>query len=279
MDGRKEELGAALAENMQKWTTISENGCGEPFCEDGKVMNTIRGRIIALKKRCESELQKGGYPPEYNEETPQEVKNTYMVNPSQIKRRAKKVLRSYEENEDYLWLKKKAEGYTDDQLRAAGLEYILHYPEALRFFIEKNLYVDMRRHVLNPERYIASFKKGRERAEALPAPGAGRRKQGMKLVSPQKEPLPEPDRPYLSVRFNNEAPGQDKAQEKEKDAVPQKKAVSPAGKKRTAAGTEKKQPVKTEKDAVQNKKEKRRAGRQSLPEGQMSMFDMGFAAV
>ena len=279
MDGRKEELGAALAENMQKWTTISENGCGEPFCEDGKVMNTIRGRIIALKKRCESELQKGGYPPEYNEETPQEVKSTYMVNPSQIKRRAKKVLRSYEENEDYLWLKKKAEGYTDDQLRAAGLEYILHYPEALRFFIEKNLYVDMRRHVLNPERYIVSFKKGRERAEALPAPGTGKRKQGMKLVSLQKEPLPEPDRPYLSVKFNNEASGQDKEQEKEKDAVPQKKAVSPTGKNRTAAGTGKKQPVKTEKDAVQNKKEKRRAGRQSLPEGQMSMFDMGFAAV
>ena len=279
MDGRKEELGAALAENMQKWTRISESGCGEPFCEDGKVMNTIRGRIIALKKRCESELQKGDYPPEYSEETPQEVKSTYMVNPSQIKRQAKKVLRSYEENKDYLWLKKKAEGYTDDQLRAAGLEYILHYPEALRFFIEKNLYVDMRRHVLYPERYIASFKKGRTRAEALPAPGTGKRKQGMKLVSPQKEPLPDPDRPYLSVKFNNEAPGQDKEQGKEKDAVPQKKAVSPAGKKRTAAGTEKKQPVKTEKDAVQNKKEKRRAGRQSLPEGQMSMFDMGFAAV
>lgn len=279
MDGRKEELGAALADNMKEWTTISENGCGEPFCEDGKVMNTIRRRIIALKKQCESELQKDGYPPEYSEETPQEVKSTYMVNPSQIKRQAKKVLRSYEENEDYLWLKKKAEGYTDDQLRAAGLEYILHYPEALRFFIEKNLYVDMRRHVLNPERYIASFKKGRGRAEALPAPGTGKRKQGMKLVSPQKEPLPDPDRPYLSVKFNNEAPGQDKEQGKEKDAVPQKKAVSPAGKKRTAAGTEKKQPVKTEKDAVQNKKEKRRAGRQSLPEGQMSMFDMGFAAV
>lgn len=270
MDRRKEELGAALAENMQEWARISEGGCGDPFSEDGKVMNTIRRRVLVLKKRCEAELKKGDYPPEYSEETPQEVRNTYMVNTAQIKRQAKKVLKTYEENEDYLWLKKKAEGYADEQLRAAGLEYILHYPEALRFFIEKDLYVDMRRHVLNAGRYIASFQKGRERAKALPAPGAGRRKHGMKPVSPQKEPLPETGRPYLSVKFSSDAHGQDKEQEKKKGSAPQKKTVSPAKRDHRP---------RTGQAAAGIKKEKtgRRTGHKSIPDGQMSLFDMGIA--
>jgi len=274
MDGRKEYLGAALADNIKLWNDIRENGGDDPFCEDGAVMNNIRKRIVMLKKRCEAELSKDSLPPEYSMETPPETKNSYMANTAQIKKQAKKILKAYEANDDYKHLVEQCRKLSPEQIRSTGIEYALHYPLALRFFIEKNRYVDMRRHILRPEKYMDAFKRYRAVAEDLKADGnnpeSGKKEKRKKAF--RSQPLPTLEIP-AAVSHERKNP----AKEAEKEKPRTGKMPDPSARKETKA--DRRQKAEEQSAAAGRKTEKtvRRARHRSLPEGQMSLFDIGIA--
>lgn len=165
---RSKELGAQIAASIEQWNRLKENGCSDPFWSDGVNMNLVRNHVIFYKKSCEKELAEGDYPPEYSLKTPPEVSNDYMARPDEIRKNAKKALKVYEKDPDYLWLKETASGMNEKQKKETGIMNVVDYPEALSFFIKTDRLVDMRRHE-NPEKYRESFRRCRSRVESYMA--------------------------------------------------------------------------------------------------------------
>ena len=131
-------------------------------------MNLVRNHVIYYKRQCESELDPGDYPPEYQLETPPEVDVNYVARAEEIRKNAWKSLEAYEQNPDYKWLTEHVGMMTDKQIKETGITNVIHYPEALRFFIKNDQLVDMRRHE-DPERYMESFSRCRKRVEGMVA--------------------------------------------------------------------------------------------------------------
>lgn len=162
---RKKELGMEIAQGLERWNRLRKFGGDDPFQPDGLGMNLIRKRIIALKKECEAELD-GDYPPEYKIDTPAEVRNDYIARSDEIRKNAKKSLKIYEKNPDYLWLAEQIGGLDEAEIKETGIRNVVDFPDALRFFIKTGSLVDMRRHE-NPERYLASFRRCRTKVETV----------------------------------------------------------------------------------------------------------------
>lgn len=87
----KEQI-SSYCEEMRKsiaqWKDINQNGCNDPFWEDGCNMNLVRNHIIYYKRMIsdickESQLP---FPDEYYFSVPPEVDNRYMANWKQKKR-------------------------------------------------------------------------------------------------------------------------------------------------------------------------------------------------
>ena len=166
--GKKEELGRMIAESLSQWRFLKEHGGSDPFWPDGTNMNLVRNHVIYYKRQCESELDPGDYPPEYQLETPPEVDVNYVARAEEIRKNAWKSLEAYEQNPDYKWLTEHVGMMTDKQIKETGITNVIHYPEALRFFIKNDQLVDMRRHE-DPERYMESFSRCRKRVEGMVA--------------------------------------------------------------------------------------------------------------
>lgn len=251
---RKEELGKSIADDIHKWKAYNETGGSDPFCADGVFMNGLRRQILASKKQCESEFKKKDYPPEYYMETPPEVKDTFVARASQIKKNAQKTLKTYEQNSDYLWLKEQIGHLNETQIRKTGIQNVVDFPEALSFFISTGRLVDMRRHE-NPERYLESFRKCREKVERLPrrmTKPAGRRKtkraENMDSVAEVNDESP--------MITDSEKKKADKTETGKKKASQKKPSAAKA--------------------MVREKTETTKKSRkENIPTGQLSMFDMG----
>lgn len=162
--GKKEELGRKISESLSRWKDLKEHGGSDPFWPDGVNMNLVRNHVMAFKRECESQLSPEEYPPEYHLETPPVVSSDYMARSEEIRANAKKSLKVYEQNPDYLWLKDQLTRMSDKQIKETGITRVMHYPEALQFFIDTDRLVDMRRHE-DPENYCESFRKCREKVE------------------------------------------------------------------------------------------------------------------
>ena len=54
--GRKEDLGAEIANRIDRWNHLCEFGGKDPTYADGVNMNIVRNHILIAKQKCEKEL-------------------------------------------------------------------------------------------------------------------------------------------------------------------------------------------------------------------------------
>lgn len=255
---RKVELGMEIARGFERWNHLQKVGGDDPFQPDGLEMNLIRKRIIALKKECEAELD-GDYPPEYHIKSPEEVKEDYMARSDEIRKNAKKSLKRYEKNPDYLWLMEQMAELDEEEIKETGIRNVVDFPEALRFFIKTGSLVDMRRHE-NPDRYLTSFRRCRARIETVLARPSRTTSRKAK-AEPKKEGKPDaivPDEPAAPKR--------------------KKKTDIPVAEKPTRRSTAKETiPKKSRgrKGAESSRESSKGQKKEALPVGQLSMFDIG----
>lgn len=257
---RKTELGTKIAQGLERWDRLRKFGGDDPFQPDGLEMNLLRKRIIALKKECETELD-GDYPPEYHIEPPEEVKEDYMARSDEIRKNAKKSLKRYEKNPDYLWLMEQIAELDEEEIKETGVRNVVDFPDALRFFIKTGSLVDMRRHE-NPERYLASFRRCRTRVETVLA------------------------RPSRTTKHKAKAERKMKMEEKPDAIIPNEPAGPKSKMKTEIPAAEELVRRSTAKETVPKKsRRKKGAGparesskgqkEETLPVGQLSMFDIG----
>ena len=178
----KSALGKELSDAFAEWAHLNEYGGTDPFTTDGVLMNLIRKRIETAKKKCEAELE-GDYPPEYRKKTPPAVSDDYMARADEIKKNARKSLKIYEQDPDYLWLAEQVKALpaflTDEQIKDTRIRNVVDFPDALQFYIKTGSLVDMRRHE-KAQKYVAKFSACRKRVEAAlsgPSPTAGKKRK------------------------------------------------------------------------------------------------------
>ncbi|NBH15370.1 hypothetical protein D3Z36_14585 [Lachnospiraceae bacterium] len=82
------EYRESIISKIARWEDINENGCNDPFWQDGCNMNLVRNHVIYYKKKIEEICAENGiaFPSEYYIPTPPEVKNSYMANLKQESR-------------------------------------------------------------------------------------------------------------------------------------------------------------------------------------------------
>ena len=162
-----------------------------------------------------------------------------MARSDEIRKNAKKSLKTYEKNPDYLWLAEQIGKMDEAEIRETGIRNVVDFPDALRFFIKTGSLVDMRRHE-NPERYLASFRRCRARVETMLA-RTSRTTSRKAKTELKKEKVVKLD---ATVPNAHPVPKLPKKEKKKKGAKPSKESSN------------------------DQKKE-------VLPVGQLSMFDIG----
>lgn len=168
----KIDLGEALRERYERWNTLNTEGGTDPFYSDGGNMNLVRNHIIYYKKMIEENMKESDYPKEYYDETPPVMDLNYIARKSEIVLRAPDVLKIYEADENYLWLKDITDKLTKEQKKESNIENVLGYREGLKRAIETGDVLGMRRHVNglysnNAQYYLDSFKDCRKRIETM----------------------------------------------------------------------------------------------------------------
>lgn len=143
----KQELTMEVEQSFNRWHDIHENGCFDPFWEDGCNLNLVRNHILYFKRRCEEELSESEYPDLYYAEVPPKVDNHYMANSEKIRRNARDLLANILAGEDYRWLHAVSirPEVTDKQITTAM--HPITYVHALRAAIKADNLVDMRRYI------------------------------------------------------------------------------------------------------------------------------------
>lgn len=163
--GRKEDLGAEIANRIDRWNYLCEFGGKDPTYADGVNMNIVRNHILIAKQKCEKELD-GDYPQEYYFPTPDVVDPDYMARSAEIEENAKKTLEVYRNHPDYIWLAKKIDEMDEEQIKKTYIRVVMGYVDGLaRSIKDKNLIV-MRRHE-KPETYTDSFTDCRKKVEVI----------------------------------------------------------------------------------------------------------------
>ena len=163
--GRKEDLGAEIANRIDRWNHLCEFGGKDPTYADGVNMNSVRNHILIAKQKCEKELD-GDYPQEYYFPTPGVVDPDYMARSVEIEENAKKTLEVYRNHPDYIWLTEKIGEMDEEQIKKTHIQAVMGYVDVLaRSVKDKNLIV-MRRHEKS-ETYTDSFTECRKRAENI----------------------------------------------------------------------------------------------------------------
>lgn len=286
--GRKEELEKELSGLFEQWSSLQEQGGTEPFTEDGRVMNRLRERIVSVKKACEAELEPNDYPKEYHIATPPVVKDDYMARATEIKRKAKKSLEAYKGNDDYLWLKEHAALLDEEEEKKTGIGNVLDFPIALRFFIKTGSLVDMRRHE-DPSRYIAHFRECRVKVEAVlkkskkgtvrqQSEGTGKGTASMAEVARKKGPgagaVKKPQNVKKTARVSVEGHGfSGKPVRMADPAAPRQ--VTYGGRKDGGCKGVATFGVAMTDDRTKAEKKRRGPQKDVVPEGQLSLKDMG----
>lgn len=67
------DYATALEESYARWEYMYENGCSDPFYEDGINLNLVRNHIIYYKQMLEKENSLFDLPDVYYKELPPEV--------------------------------------------------------------------------------------------------------------------------------------------------------------------------------------------------------------
>lgn len=82
------EYRESIIEELERWKHINQNGCNDPFWEDGCNMNLVRNHIVYYKCLIAQICKENGLtlPEEYYLPLPPEVDSEYMANLSQKER-------------------------------------------------------------------------------------------------------------------------------------------------------------------------------------------------
>jgi hypothetical protein len=80
-----------LQERLNRWKSIYQNGCSDPFWSDGCNLNLIRNHISHYKKQIEELYPNSDYPEAYYQDTPPKVDNNYMANSRKLIGQAVKI--------------------------------------------------------------------------------------------------------------------------------------------------------------------------------------------
>lgn len=82
VDEKLTEYRKGIISGIGRWEDINQNGCNDPFWQDGHNMNLTRNHILYYKEMISTTCQENGisFPEEYYLQTPPEVANSYMAN-------------------------------------------------------------------------------------------------------------------------------------------------------------------------------------------------------
>lgn len=163
-----EELGYELQALHDEWKQIYERGGTDFNCPDGVVLNHLRKRIMAQRRRITRCLMEKDYPVSYELGIPDPVGIQYMARREEITAAAKRTLQIYKENKDYQWLMENSPLLSENERQKTGLYYALGYVEQLEKALEQDDCVLMRTHEV-PEYYVEILRNCHERVVQMMA--------------------------------------------------------------------------------------------------------------
>ena len=147
-----EEMISSWAEQCRKsyeqWQNIFENGCHDPFWEDGINLNLVRNHIIYFQRQMNDLCEEIGYlkPEICSREIPKAVDPHYMARTEEIENQAQKSLALIEQYDDYWKLVSFEKQLTDEQKTAVYYSVTFGYVNNLKNAIDSKDYVTMRRY-------------------------------------------------------------------------------------------------------------------------------------
>jgi hypothetical protein len=147
-----------LEKRFERWSVIIESGANDPCCSDGVDANLVRNHIIVGKRRIiklctENDIS---LPEIVNRPTPEEISNSFMARPDEIRTAAQEYLSILENNADYLYLLE-MEDYLSDRIKAETLFNVyMGHVRHLRTYIKENNYIRMQG-VGDLDRYRIAF--------------------------------------------------------------------------------------------------------------------------
>ena len=136
------------SQSYELWQSIFENGCQDPFWEDGINLNLVRNHIIYFQRQMNDLCEEIGYlkPEICGREIPKAVDPHYMAGTKEIEKQARKALALIEQCDDYCKLVSFEDQLTDEQKKAVYYYVTLGYVNNLKNAINGKDYVDMRRY-------------------------------------------------------------------------------------------------------------------------------------
>ena len=159
MKKQKHEIdyAAELEESYARWEYLYENGCSDPFYEDGINLNLVRNHIIYYKQMLEKENSLFGLPDAYYRELPPEVGSKYMARPDEIRANAAIAMQRIDEDENLDFIREQSRNLSEKQLKQLCVPAVIGYAENLRTAIAEDDLVTMRRYE-HPDHYLEAFR-------------------------------------------------------------------------------------------------------------------------
>lgn len=163
------DLENELTERFERWDSIYENGCSDPFWADGLNLNLVRNHIIYYKSQIEAEMDKDSYPEIYYRDTPEKVDDSYMAKTEEIRARTKQTLDMLDGNSDLKYIQRKALSVDAKYAESARVRAALGCRAELQDAMDKNDFIAMRR-LAKPERIEETLKNCAEKLRAYVPP-------------------------------------------------------------------------------------------------------------
>ena len=134
--------------SYEQWQSIFENGCQDPFREDGINLNLVRNHIIYFQRQMNNLCEEiGNLKPEIcSREIPKAVDPHYMAGTKEIEKQARKAFDLIERCDEYCKLVSYEEKLTDEQKKSVYYSVTLRYVNNLKNAINGKEYVVMRRY-------------------------------------------------------------------------------------------------------------------------------------
>ena len=146
-----------LEESYARWEYMYENGCTDPFYEDGVNLNLVRNHIICYKGMLEKENSLFGLPDVYYRDLPLEVDSKYMARPDEIRANAAIAMQRIDEDESLKFVREQSRNLNEKQLKQLCVTAVIGYAENLRTAIAEDDLVTMRRYE-HPDHYLEAFR-------------------------------------------------------------------------------------------------------------------------
>jgi len=146
----QEDLIEKLEERIKRWKHLYEKGGSDPLWSDGANLALVGNHIRYYKNLIEEKYDEKDYPKCYFWEVPVkfEIGSDYMAKKDEILKNAKVLLKKWETNTDYIYLKERIKELSKEQRLDNFLDVIVNRVRYLRKAIKEKNYIEMRRSVI-----------------------------------------------------------------------------------------------------------------------------------